>query len=101
MLELTFQQFLKAVEYVSGKKATLIADLEKDNNKSRGLDLIRFNKVISLSGIWFVVGDINDITEFSIVRINDESKNFSIIKSCRTYEDCLISMAHIKEWLIK
>tara|TARA_B110000858_G_scaffold180861_1_gene218842 strand:- start:1253 stop:1546 length:294 start_codon:yes stop_codon:yes gene_type:complete len=90
--DLTYQEFKKCIQIISGRDITTIMKYPSRYNS--------IEEIISINGTWFSIGDKNDHTEFSIVKINHECDgSFSIIKSARTFEDCLYKMAEYKEFL--
>lgn len=88
MVRLSYKDFCKSIEIVFETKMHLITDLSKG---------IRTNKIIALKNDWYVMGDFNDIQEWTLIKINDERYPFSIIKDGRNDLDCIEKLAlHFK-----
>ena len=90
--DITYQEFKKCIEVITGRDLTTIMKYPSKHNS--------IEEIVSINGVWYSIGDHNDNTEFSIVKINHECEGrFSIIKSARTFEDCLYIMAEYKDLL--
>lgn len=91
-MSLSYQDFKKAIEIVSGCEAIVVASLLKDKNK--------IEEIVSLNGVWFSIGDLNDHTQWSIVKINHEVKDgrFEMLKNIGDLCNCIEYMAYCKKW---
>ncbi len=91
--DLTYQEFKECIRIISGYDVNTIMTFSQPRHN-------RIEDIVSINGIWFSIGDQNDYTEFSIMKINHELEGrFEIVKSARTFEDCLYSMAKFKRFL--
>lgn len=93
MKSLSYEDFKKAIEIVSGRKISVIFKMAKEPNRKRT------QEIISLNGVWFSIGDDNDSQVWSVDKINfDNDGKYEIIKDNRDLCDCIEHMAYCKEW---
>ena len=88
----TYTDFKKAIEIVSGQEIIAICKMGKNKECNE--------EIISLNGIWFSIGDLNDHSQWSIVKINHEVKDgrFEMNKNIGDLCDCIEYMAYCKNW---